>query len=304
MIKLHIENETARLRSVILGTATDNGPAPTADQAYDPKSLEHILAETYPAESDMVFEMTAFQAILERYGIQVYRPRIIQNLNQIFSRDIGFVIDQKFVKANILPDRAQEWQAINMITDLVEPANMLIPPQNCHIEGGDVILWNEYIFVGTYKGEDYAEINTARTNLNGVSFLKEHFPHRTVKEFDLIKSMTDARRNALHLDCCFQPLGKDKAVIYPGGFKQQADYRFLRELFGPANLFEITDQEMYQMYSNVFSIAEDIVVSEQRFNRLNIWLRENGFVVEEVPYHEIGKQEGLLRCSTLPLFRD
>ncbi|MGO1243181.1 MAG: dimethylarginine dimethylaminohydrolase family protein [Sphingobacterium sp.] len=304
MIKLHIENETARLRSVILGTANDSGPAPTADQAYDPKSLEHIIAETYPAESDMVFEMTAFQGILERYGIKVYRPRIIQNLNQIFSRDIGFVIDEKFVKANILPDRAQEWQAINMITDLVEPANMLIAPQNCHIEGGDVILWNEYIFVGTYKGDDYADINTARTNMNGVAFLKESFPHRTIKEFDLIKSMTDARRNALHLDCCFQPLGKDKAIIYPGGFKEQEDYHYLRELFGPANLFEITDYEMYQMYSNVFSIAEDIVVSEQRFNRLNIWLRENGFVVEEVPYHEIGKQEGLLRCSTLPLFRD
>jgi N-dimethylarginine dimethylaminohydrolase len=35
--------------------------------------------------------------------------------------------------------------------------------------------------------------------------------------------------------------------------------------------------------------------------RLNNWLRENGFVVEEIPYAEIAKQEGLLRCTTLPL---
>ena len=40
------------------------------------------------------------------------------------------------------------------------------------------------------------------------------------------------------------------------------------------------------------------------FTRLNTWLREHGFTVEEVPYAEIAKQEGLLRCSTLPLVRD
>jgi N-dimethylarginine dimethylaminohydrolase len=54
----------------------------------------------------------------------------------------------------------------------------------------------------------------------------------------------------------------------------------------------------------VFSIAPDVVVSEKNFTRLNNWLRENGFTVEEIPYAEIAKQEGLLRCSTLPLIRD
>ena len=61
---------------------------------------------------------------------------------------------------------------------------------------------------------------------------------------------------------------------------------------------------MYQMYSNVFSVSENVIVSEQNFTRLNIWLREQGFVVEEIPYAEIGKQEGLLRCTTMPLLRD
>ena len=61
---------------------------------------------------------------------------------------------------------------------------------------------------------------------------------------------------------------------------------------------------MYQMNSNIFSIDTHVVVSEQNFTRLNNWLRENGFVVEEVPYSEIAKQEGLLRCSTLPLIRE
>jgi N-dimethylarginine dimethylaminohydrolase len=57
------------------------------------------------------------------------------------------------------------------------------------------------------------------------------------------------------------------------------------------------------MNSNIFSISEEVIVSEKNFFRLNIWLREQGFTVEEIPYAEIAKQEGLLRCSTLPLER-
>ena len=57
------------------------------------------------------------------------------------------------------------------------------------------------------------------------------------------------------------------------------------------------------MFSNIFSISPKVVVSEKNFTRLNNWLRSQGFTVEEIPYAEIAKQEGLLRCSTLPLSR-
>ena len=61
---------------------------------------------------------------------------------------------------------------------------------------------------------------------------------------------------------------------------------------------------MYNMCSNIFSISPEVVVSEKNFTRLNQWLRSQGFTVEEIPYVEIAKQEGLLRCSTLPLYRN
>ena len=40
------------------------------------------------------------------------------------------------------------------------------------------------------------------------------------------------------------------------------------------------------MNSNIFSIAPDVIVSEKNFTRLNNWLRQNGFRVEEIPYAE------------------
>ncbi len=304
MLQLNVKDETSRLRAVVLGTALNNGSTPKIEEAYDPKSLEHILAGTYPLEADMVKEMEAFNHVFQKYDVKVFRPEIIENYNQIFARDIGFVIDDTFIKANILPERERELDAINYVINQIRPANVVSPPDDVHIEGGDVMLWNDYIFIGTYKGSDYADYKTARTNLEGVQYIKDLFPNKIVKEFDLVKSKIEARDNALHLDCCFQPVGKDKGIIYKSGFREEADYVFLLNLFGIENLFHITREEMYHMYSNVFSIAPNIVVSEKNFVRLNNWLRENGFTVEEIPYAEIAKQEGLLRCSTMPLIRD
>lgn len=301
---LHIINETAKLKAVILGTAESNGPVPKIEDCYDPKSIENILAGTYPKESDMVREMNAFEAVLKKYHVKVYRPTVLKDVNQIFARDIGFVIENKFIRSNILPNRLEELDAINHVYEQVDPKNRVTPPDEVHVEGGDVMPWNDYIFVGVYTGDDYAEYITARTNQQAVDFLKEMFPDKIVKSFELRKSNTEAKENALHLDCCFQPIGKGKAILHKNGFLIEEEYQFLVDYFGRENIFEISKEEMYNMNSNIFSISEDVVVSEVGFTRLNTWLRSNGFTVEEIPYAEIGRQEGLLRCSTLPLIRE
>lgn len=304
MLSLNIQNETSRLRAVILGTAQSNGPVPSPEDCYDPKSLHHVLTGTYPKEEDMVPEMEAVAKVFEKYNVKLFRPLIIENYNQIFSRDIAFVIEDKFIRANILPDREKEYKAIHHVISQIEKDKIIVLPEECHIEGGDVMPWNEYIFVGTYSGNDYPEYITARTNTKAVEALQELFPHKIVKAFELRKSNTNPKENALHLDCCFQPIGKNKAILHKNGFLIESEYNWLYNYFGKENVFEINKEEMYQMNSNVFSISEDVIISEQNFTRLNSWLRENGFTVEEVPYAEIAKQEGLLRCSTMPLIRD
>ncbi|SDU18409.1 N-Dimethylarginine dimethylaminohydrolase [Polaribacter sp. Hel1_33_78] len=304
MLQLNIKNETSRLRAVILGIAKSSGPVPKVEDCYDPKSAQHVLAGTYPKEENMILEMEAVAKVFKKYDVQVFRPIVIEDYNQIFSRDIAFVIEDKFIEANILPDREREYKAINNVISQINPNNVIVLPEECHVEGGDVMPWNEYIFVGTYSGVDYSDFITARTNMQAVHALRDLFPHKIVKSFDLRKSNTDPKENALHLDCCFQPIGKDKAILHENGFLIESEYRWLLNYFGEENVFEVTKEEMYNMNSNVFSISEDVIISEQNFTRLNTWLREKGFIVEEVPYAEIAKQEGLLRCSTLPLVRD
>lgn len=304
MIQLNINDEVSRLREVVLGRADSSGPVPALEDAYDPKSAEHIKAGTYPKDEDMVKEMDALAAVFKKYDVKVHRPELIENYNQIFSRDIAFVIEDKFIIANILEDRSQEIHAMDDVIHAIDSSKIIRFPEKAHIEGGDVMPWNDYIFVGTYYGDDYSNYITARTNMKGVKHLQELFPHKKVKSFSLRKSNTVAEDNALHLDCCFQPLGKGKAIIHKEGFLVEEEYNWLVNFFGKENCFHISKREMYDMNSNVFSIAPDVVVSERNFTRLNTWLRSQGFTVEEVPYAEIAKQEGLLRCTTLPLVRD
>jgi N-dimethylarginine dimethylaminohydrolase len=217
----------------------------------------------------MILEMDAVAAVFKKYDVQVFRPHVIKDCNQIFSRDIAFVIEDKIIRANILPDREKEIEAIRYVWNQVDRKNRIVLPPECHVEGGDVIPWNDYIFIGTYSGEDYPQLITARTNMDAVIAIQELFPEKTVKSFELRKSNTNAKENALHLDCCFQPIGKEKAIIHKNGFLIESEYNWLVNFFGKDNVFEITKDEMYDMNSNIFSISEDVIISEKNFTRLN-----------------------------------
>ena len=302
-LSIYVKDETATLEAVVLGIATEFGGTPMHEEAYDPKSKEHINAGTFPVEKDLLIEMAAFKAVFKKYNIEIFRPENIKNYNQIFTRDIAFVIDDKFIVPNILKDRAKEFEAISSVVNQIDETSIVTMPEGTRLEGGDVMPWEDCIFVGVSNEADFEKYTCARTNYAGVAFLQKTFPARTVISFELNKSDTEPRDNALHLDCCFQPIGNNQAVIYPGGFKSEDDVQFLMNYFGEENIIEITRDEMYAMNSNLFSISHDVIVSEKGFTRLNTELRRRGFTVEEIPYAEIAKMEGLLRCSTLPLRR-
>ena len=302
---LHVQSETSLLRAVVLGLPTSPGPTPSLDETFDSKSYESVLHGVYPLEEDMIHEMDAFLAVLKKYDVDVYRPAPVKNCNQVFSRDVGFVIDDKIIVSNIIPDRQEEIDAYEDIYRQIHYKQIYNLPEAVHVEGGDVVLYRDYIFLGQYDFPDYREVKTARTNRLALDYLKMLFPTRTIVPLNLLKSDTDPYQGILHLDCTFMPVGRDKAIIYKRGFMNPRDADHLIDIFGPENVFEITTEEMYAMNSNVFSISEDVVVTEEHFTRLNKHLREKwGMTVETVPYREISKMGGLLRCSTLPLRRD
>jgi len=302
-MRLNIHNETATLKTVVFGIPDSFGGTPNLQDCYDPKSKIYVASGEFPTQDDITLEMESVADVFRKYNVEMLRPKNIENLNQIFARDIGFVVGNTFFVPNIIADREEESKAILHILDQIDESDIVRMPSQTRTEGGDVMVHNDYVFVGYSKEEDFNTYTVARTNQAALDFLKENIKAKKVIGFELNKSDQDPYDNALHLDCCFQPVGQNHAIVHQEGFKNKEDINLLKDIFGEENLIFVNKKEMFEMYSNVFSISEKVVVSEKSFTSLNNKLRSLGILVEEVPYSEIAKMEGLLRCSTLPIER-
>ena len=73
-----------------------------------------------------------------------------------------------------------------------------------------------------------------------------------------------------------------KIVIAPDSFKNTSDIGYLEELIGKSNLFYLSKEEKNNMYSNIFSISPNVVISDTRFSRLNKWLQQKDILVVTV----------------------
>ena len=303
MINIKIENEYSRLKTVILGIANDIGNPPGIFDAYDPRSLYHIKNNSFPNETDLIKNVDNFYNKLLKHNVDIIRPENISNCNQIFARDLGFVISNIFFMSNIVPARQDEIQGIENIINKFD-VGLVKLPEFMHIEGGDVIVHNDKLFIGTYLDANYSSLITARTNIESIEYLKKMISNFEIIPIEIKKSNRNIFENTLHLDCCFQTIGPDKAIICPDGFKHKEDYEFLIKFFGRKNVFIANSRESFMLTSNVFVISPEVVVSHLNFKRLNNWLEERSILVEKVDYSDVSKMSGLFRCSTLPLCRE
>lgn len=287
-MKLHVTNETATLETVVLGIGTEIGEP----IGMNPMMRRHIEKGTYPTGETITGEIATFEAVLKANQIEVLRPENIKDLDQVFTRDIGFVIDDYFLVANMEKEtRKLEIQGIQPILEAIGEDKIIRIPAEVTVEGGDVIVHNDYVFVGL----------GARTNRASLDFLKEKFPHKTVLGFDLNVDEDNADNNILHLDCTFQPIGTDEAIIYEDGFLERPDVLF--DLFPRDKRIRVNQEEKNRMFPNIFSLSPTKIVVERNFKELKVELGRRGYETFDVDYKETSKTSGLLRCSTLPLRR-
>lgn len=303
MIQPFVNNEFSKIKRVVLGIANNFGGCPLIADAYDPKSKEHIINGTFPKEDDIKNELEQFLHVLNKHDVDVLRPKNLFNCNQIFTRDVGFVIEDCFFVSNMINQRKNEILGFEEILKQIHSSSIHTIPNHLFVEGGDVIVSDNYVFVGVCKSTNFEKYQVSRTSDGILDFFSNKFPHKEVVGLELKKSDTDPRENCLHLDCCFQPLGLGHAIVYPDGFKSKSDFKLIETIFGSDKLIIVDQDEMYNMFPNIFSISNNIVVSDKKFHRLNHLLIKKGYLVEEISFCEVSKMGGLFRCSTLPLLR-
>ena len=300
-MNIQINSETSSLKEVLIGNSYNFKSPLNFRDLYDPTSLINYLKGRYPIKFRLQNQLSKLKKTLIKNGVIVHELDIV-NTNQIFSRDLGFVIDDKFFLSSIIPDREHELKGLKSILKNIN--NIVRLPKSAHIEGGDVVVDKNHVFIGYYGKNDYKNQITARTNKKAIRIIRDKLRDKEIFPIELIKSSTKPTINALHLDCCFQPVSKNKAVICKEAFANKIELNFLISYFGEQNIFEVTLKEMSRLYCNFFSINENTVITDKRFTRLIRWFDEIGMKVEKIDFSEISKLGGLFRCCTLPLKRE
>ena len=223
-----------------------------------------------------------FVKTLQSYEIEVILlPYHKKYPEQVFTRDIGFTLGQTVFVAKMANEirigeenQLKEWLAEEEISffNLAEDL----------IEGGDVIIDRDTIFIGV----------SDRTNERAIHHLQS-----LLTQFKILAIPINTKY--LHLDCVFNVVSPEVALIYPPALTKE-DIEIFTSRY---DCIEVSEEEQFTLGTNVLNIGNRRILSLPVNNEVNKQLRNRGFEVVEVDITEIIKSGGSFRCCTLPLLR-
>lgn len=223
-----------------------------------------------------------FVSALESHGVDVILlPPDKKFPDQVFTRDIGFTIGDTIYVTEIQTYHRQNEETL--LKQRLEQEN--IPFQQligCNIEGGDVIIDREVVYIGI----------STRTDMQAVSQIQEILPNHEVIPVHF-------NDDFLHLDYVFNILSSKEALICSSEVSSE-QVKLLKSRY---DLIEMTQEDLLNHSANVLSIGNKKVFSMPININLNKKLQSRGYEVIEVDISEITKSGGAFRCCTLPLYR-
>jgi N-dimethylarginine dimethylaminohydrolase len=223
-----------------------------------------------------------FVKTLQEHDIEVILlPYHKKYPEQVFTRDIGFTLGQTIFVAKMAHDvrKGEEDVLIQWLHDEEMSYYNLAEDK---IEGGDVIIDRDTIYVGLSN----------RTHQQAIDHLQS-----LLNQFD-VKAIP-FKDKFLHLDCVFNVVSPDVALIYPHALTKE-DIDLFSSRY---ELIEVSEEEQFTLGTNVLSIGNKKILSLPVNKQVNKQLRNRGFEVIEVDITEIIKSGGSFRCCTLPILR-
>lgn len=219
---------------------------------------------------------------LSENNVRLYFIDINKNATQqVFTQDIGFAIDDVLFISK-MKQKEREIETENFM-NFVKDNNIKYYEMKNNIEGGDVLKYQNVVFVGI----------SSRTTIEAANELQEALINMG-NSSKVIPINFDASK--IHLDCVFNTLDKDSAVISPYVY----DRRIIEEHI--SNLYEISKKEADDFGTNYVYLGNRKLISSNK--AVSEMLKEKGYEVEFVDYSEIIKNEGSLGCSCMFITRE
>lgn len=228
----------------------------------------------------LLSEHKEFCTLLKNMGIMpVYLPLIKDCPQQTFSRDIAFVIkDCIYLACSTVEMRKKETDALKAL--LTEYPKVYEFENN--IEGGDVIVYNKYIFLGI----------SDRTDKKAITELQEILP----KGYRIVP--VRLRKKILHLDTVLNYVG-DIAVFYKqgikGGFKIEKYFK---------KVIYTTKKQQKHLPTNFLALSPIKIIASRKNREINAELEKNGIEVIEGSFNEMLKLGGSYRCCSQEIIKN
>ena len=282
-MKVNINNEYDKLKSVVVSSA----------EYYDPNTLAlnnetikyYALKGNVPTKEDILKEQKEFWQVLKNYGIKLFIAESVPHAKgAMFTRDLAFVIGNNFFISSMRKENRRPaiigWEKI--IND-INPQNVIKINSNLFLEGGDVLVDGNTIFVGISE----------RTTIESVKYLKESLGN----EYEVIPLYLKPK--FLHLDVVFTIINPNLALIYKDGFEKSS-----LELLKKYKMIELTEKEQFQLGTNVFVLDRKTIIVNSKHERIISEIKKHDLDVIEIDFSETAKDGGAFRCTTCPLERE
>lgn len=293
-IEVGVTSDVAPLREVLVGPfkpfALDDLIAEAPDE-MDPEHDE-VLAEVlarHPVEAPepvtAAIQHERLIATLARRGVTLHWAEPAEVRLQLYTRDMGFVVDDVFFSAR--PASAVRRAEQAGLAGLLPRLSRVCELDAGHIEGGDVLVTEDDVLVGLGDSTDAEGLESFRRALAAQGIDRRVVPI----EF--------AHRGVVHLDVHVTLAGPRTGLYNPKSFTPAAR-SYLESRF---DLIEVTEDEARGLLINTVALAPDELLIQSGHDRVAAELESRGITPVPIDYSEITRFPGGLHCSTLPLVR-
>lgn len=269
-MKIHINNEYDKLKSCLLCYPANYRITSKSNKYYN--KVDYTLA---------LNQYNKYINYLIENNVKPIFINITKSSKQVYIKDIAFVIENVLFISNMsLKERKVEIEPIKKLA-LEEKLDYYIMQNN--IEGGDVVVGDNVIFVGL----------SSRTNLHSIEELKKVLIFKGIKK-EVISINFD--NSMLHLDCVFSLIGKESALVSPYVYDKEVIEKYIK------NIIDVTKEEADNFATNIVYLGDKKLVTSNI--SIGNKLKKLGYYVKILDYTEIVKGEGSVDCSTLDLLRE
>lgn len=266
--------------------------------------------EAFPKEQiEWEQERENLKNVLEKYNVEVVKPRLLTDYEKQIEKEAGccnfFIRDPFFTIGNLVIEGSLRFT--HRRNEILPARDILIKESNKNnclylsipkpdisngkeseegpfLEGGDILVLDKTVFVGT---------SGLASNKNGISWLRNllfNFGYEVVE--------VPLHPKILHLDCAISFVRRGLMIVC-----EEALLNGIPKELSDWEKINVTLEDSSNLAVNGLPINENVYITDSKFKFIGDQLEEKGIRVEYIDFKVSRSFGGSFRCSTQPLLR-